>query len=176
MDKSLSGGEVRTNVQDLFSAGSEFYVENVQRYVREASSGRVVISLSGQEIKRLRDAYRRWKTKAELKGSAKIRDGKVAVAVREINGMPVTLQSYRMEILTERTSWLVKDWQWRDAEGFSGIFTVPMPVKSGMTYWFDIGLPETSSSMADWFKSKKVDVRLTIEGVDDMGRKVTAEF
>lgn len=175
MQKELFDGKVNTSVSDVIRSDSDFYVENVQRFVRQASDTRVVISLADNDVRGLRENYRLWKTRPDIKGSVSIEDGKVTVSLRETEGVPVTLSSYRLKIQTTKASLLCSSWKWDSEKEVSGILAEPVALMDNRAYEFEVELDKRFSFL-DIGKNEQINVKVVLEGVDAFGRKVVAEI
>jgi hypothetical protein len=176
IDKRLSGGRVRIDVRDLFSAGSEFYVDNIQRYVSHASASEVIFTLSQAEIEKLREAFWIWKTRADIRGQVECRGNKIIVTLREINGVPVTIQAYRLTAIQTKISWLCSDWKEERRKELFTILAEPLALDDNRTATFEIQLND-GFNILDIGKRKDIIVeKVLIQGADHLGRKVEATF
>jgi hypothetical protein len=176
MDKRLSRGKVRTEVRDLFAADSEFYVENIHRFISHASTNRIVLTLSKPEIEKLREAYRVWRLRADVRGQVEYDGNRIRVTLREINGVPVTVQAYRLTVNRTKISWLCSDWREEQRKEFFGILAEPVALNDNRTESFEIQL-DGGFNILDIGKRKNINVeKVLIQGVDYLGRKVEAEM
>lgn len=143
--------------------------------MRHASDTKVVISLTDAEIRELRQKYKIWKTKPEIRSSVSIEDGKVTVSLREIAGVPVTLASYRLKIQTTKFSLLCSSWRWDSAKEIFGILAEPKALMNNRPYQFSVELKEKFSFVCIGMK-KNIKIKVVLEGVDSLGRKVIVEI
>lgn len=176
MDKQLSGGHVTTTVQDMISSNSEFYVEDVQKYVTQLSENRIVFSVSQKDLSVLREKYMLWKRRADVRGSLKVNGDRLVVSLKEVNGVPVTLHSYQMQLDTTKTSFLCTDWKESESETISGILDKAVVLgKSENESKFELSL-DTGFNLLDIGKQKDIKASLVIHGLDGLGRAVRVEI
>jgi len=172
MDKRLAKGKVRTDVQDLFKSESEFYVENIQRYVTLLSEKRAVITLSKDNIAELREKYRLWKLRADVQGQVECKDNKIIVTLREINGVPVTVQSYQLIVNETKISWLCSAWRDKRRKEVAGMLAEPLTLADNRSASFEVALDD-GFDILDLGKRSEIGVeKVFIRGVDYLGRKV----
>jgi len=168
--------EVKTDVRNLFQADSAFYVENVQQYVTHASNNKIVITLSQANIKQLRKAYKVWKLRADVRGEVKCDGDKLSITLREINGVPVTMQTYQLTVNETERSLLCSEWKEVHAREVSGILPQGLALNDNRTATFEVAL-DNRSSILDIGKQKTIAVeKVLIQGTDYLGRTLSLQL
>ena len=170
VNRRFRNGKYDVNMDEAFSAMSDFYIENVRRYVSELSENRVVISLSSADINRISRRYRQWKQKADVSGSVSVDGNKAVVTLRQLSDAEVTITSIRVYVESQKVSMLCSDWKENQESKTFEVLKSPVNTLGGEALEFSVGLSLGGFNILDIGKRTERKVSAVVKGYDAVGR------
>jgi hypothetical protein len=108
-----------------------------------------------------------------IKGTLAVDEKQMLVILRKIKGMPLTITNYKGYVDTEFESVLCTGWKWKSRKEVTGILLEPIELNGASLEFFEIPLNNNFTFKA-LFTTKEYKAKLVLEGLDSLGRKVTA--